>query len=249
MLFYLRNRFAENEKRRFDPANTCALHIAGLRFRARFCDWLAVIQFAELKEYDFIDSLFEPGARPVMADLGANIGLFSMKVFSRWPGARIHAVEPGENTFAVLEQNLKLNPGLQWSAHHAAVWSEDDELLFDNRYHSTNSRVAFSGGGNEKVDSITPRTLIERHIKSDVDFMKMDIEGAELATLESDPGILDRVAVLFVEIHPKLCDAKRVVEIIRGKYEFIYGSEDRHTAKPYIIATRRPLQMTPFDDV
>lgn len=221
------------------------MRYGNIPFRARYCDWLAVIQVMEFDEYNFLESIFEPGARPVIADLGANIGLFSIRVFNFWPGAVVHAVEPGGKTYTVMQQNRSINAALQWHIHHAAIWEAGGELSFDNHPVSTNSRVAFSGHGNETVAAMTVRTLIEQHIGADVDFMKMDIEGSELAALESDTGIFERVAVLFVEIHPKLCDAGRVEDIVRKAFPYVYGVDSPKT-KPYMIGARRPLPFAPF---
>lgn len=243
--FFVRNRISADAEKHENPANTCAMCWENIRFRARYCDWLAVIQVMEFDEYKFLTSIFDAGARPIVADLGANIGLFSVRIFSAWPGAVIHAVEPGGKTFEVLRQNKNMSSELQWHVYHAAIWDKDGELQFENHPVSTNSRVAFSGQGNECVAAITVRSFIEQHIKSDVDFMKMDIEGSELAAIESDPGIFDRVAVLFVEIHPRLCDVDRVVRIIKNIYPFVYVVGSPET-KPYMIGARRPLPFAPY---
>lgn len=56
------------------------------------------------------DSLPEISPAPVVFDVGANIGLFSLFAAETWPGARIFAFEPAPTVFAALEYNLRRLP-------------------------------------------------------------------------------------------------------------------------------------------
>src|SRR5262245_22850791 len=48
---------------------------------------------------------FELPANPVIVDIGANIGLFTMFMKDRFPGATIYAFEPAPQTYACLAHN------------------------------------------------------------------------------------------------------------------------------------------------
>jgi 31-O-methyltransferase len=56
---------------------------------------------------------------PVVFDIGANIGMFSLFAAQTWPGARIEAFEPVPEVFAALEHNVAPIPNA-W-AHRVAL--------------------------------------------------------------------------------------------------------------------------------
>jgi FkbM family methyltransferase len=56
------------------------------------------------RQYAANDITLEPGA--VIFDVGANVGMFSIAMMQRYPGARIHAFEPIPDLFEILSRNL-----------------------------------------------------------------------------------------------------------------------------------------------
>jgi FkbM family methyltransferase len=56
------------------------------------------------RQYAADDIHLEPGS--VIFDVGANVGLFSIAMMQRCPGARIHAFEPIPDLFEILSRNL-----------------------------------------------------------------------------------------------------------------------------------------------
>lgn len=80
-----------------------------------------------------------PGAaelreKPVVFDVGANIGIFALFAAERWPGARIASFEPVPDVFRVLEQNTTGLPGV--TAHNLALGAarETREITYYPRY-------------------------------------------------------------------------------------------------------------------
>jgi hypothetical protein len=49
--------------------------------------------------------------RPVILDIGANVGSFAAWALGRWPGAHIHCYEPLPDNFVLLQKNLGLSRG------------------------------------------------------------------------------------------------------------------------------------------
>jgi FkbM family methyltransferase len=64
----------------------------------------------------FVDRMYIPvrplPTAPVVIDVGANIGLFSLFAVREWPGARVYAFEPVPAVFEVLHENTADVPGV-----------------------------------------------------------------------------------------------------------------------------------------
>lgn len=64
----------------------------------------------------FVDRAYTPAwlpalpAEPVIFDVGANIGLFTLFAFDQWPDAHVYAFEPVPEIFDVLRENLAQYP-------------------------------------------------------------------------------------------------------------------------------------------
>lgn len=227
----------------FSAFEPCRFEFSGLQLVARRIDWLAVNEVIIEREYDAAIRHLAAHPKPIVVDLGANIGAFSLKVFEANSRALVHSVEPSYGTFAILQKNRGLNPRLDWHVHRFAAWKEDGEIELDeNPAASTGSSLAFSGGG-VSVPSIRLSTLVRQQGIECIDLLKLDIEGAEEAVLFDNTELLDVVDALIIEIHPYRCDEARIVGLIRDKYPFVWEILGRRSSKPLLVATRMPLEV------
>src|SRR5262249_29165666 len=147
------------------------LQLGGHPFVTRGLDWVAVDEVALRGEYDFIRPLLA-ARRPVVVDIGANIGMFSLFAFHVNRDASVHAFEPSADTFGLLERNRRANPSLAWRTHHAAVHARDGVIRFDNRPASTARRVSEDAG--DLVPCLSLRTVLER-VATPVTLLKIDV--------------------------------------------------------------------------
>jgi FkbM family methyltransferase len=146
-----------------------------------------------------LEQLFVSNGKPLaVADLGANIGLFSAWVLSRRPDAHIVAFEPDPQNAAVLEECLRANPG-DTEIVRAAATTKDGEMRFQAGELAASRQVDEGGIAVRTVDAFP---YLER-----ADFVKIDIEGGEWELL-ADPRFASLEArALVVEYHPHLCPA------------------------------------------
>jgi FkbM family methyltransferase len=59
--------------------------------------------------------------RPVILDVGANVGSFAAWALKRWPGAHVHCYEPLPENFALLKKNLGSLEGQSISLNNFAI--------------------------------------------------------------------------------------------------------------------------------
>ena len=218
-------------------------HLGPLPFYARYRDWVALEEIALQQEYSFVTSLLHGKEHPRVVDLGAHIGLFSLFVLGRFPSAVIHSVEASRDTYQILRRNSKINGGLAWGVHWGAMWSRDGEISFnEDENASTAHHIDITGTARRRsnVPALSLSTLLGERVKSDVDLLKVDIEGAEEAVLCEDPALLRSVGAVTAEIHPDRCNQRRVLDVLQDAYEYVYAVQGRRSSKPLVLAARTP---------
>ena len=138
------------------------------------------------------------GATPeVILDAGAATGHFALAATARWPGARVICFEPSARQRVMLRRNARLNGVAERIAVESlALWNAAGFLRF--RTHGAISCL--------EVVSTLPRHLpFEETVRVEpldvwaartglarVDWIKMDIEGAEIEALQGMRGTLAR---------------------------------------------------------
>jgi FkbM family methyltransferase len=142
----------------------------------------------------------------VVLDVGAGIGTETLP-FARMVGdrGRVVAVEAHPDTFTVLERVCELNQLHNVDLVQAAVMDTTEPVTMSDLPPELNYENKVGGEG-VTVPARTLDDLILDFDLSRVDFLKMNIEGAELAALRGASGCLDRVGAAAIGCHDFLAD-------------------------------------------
>jgi FkbM family methyltransferase len=168
----------------------------------------AGIDYSRLPDNQFgevgIAKTLKPG--DVVLDLGANIGLFTL-LYARQvgPTGHVHSFEPGVQSFALLKTNTIINGYANVTLYNKAVADTDGiaKFLLCTTGDSDNRLMDNSGEKREEIDVELVR-LDSLFGNARVDFIKMDIQGAELLAMKGlretcghNPGVR-----LLIEFSP-----------------------------------------------
>ena len=219
--------------------------VGDVPFLARPQDWFTLEEILLEAEYDFIEHIVDKPSLNSVVDVGANIGLFSIYILSKWPSVKMYSIEPSQSTYQILEQNRKLNPNLNWQTFRYALWKHNGHVNFENKEYSTGSRINLDLKTTEIVPAINLPTLLSK-CGVPVDVMKLDIEGAEEAVLTDNQDTLQSINTLIIEIHPHLCNQERIVTILREIYNFLYYIPNRRSSKPLLVASHKAFSLPIF---
>jgi FkbM family methyltransferase len=141
--------------------------------------------------------------RPVVLDIGAQIGCFTLAVATRLPLATVHAYEASPSTAQWLEQNVWDNDLTgRVTAYAVAVSDHDGTLELPDNVHASALNGLTSPAGS--LVTVPCRTFagVVADAGGQVDLVKLDTEGAEYAiVLGSRPEDWAGVRALVMEYH------------------------------------------------
>lgn len=156
-----------------------------------------------------------------IVDCGANIGLSSIYFLTKYPQAKVLAVEPDENNFRLCEKNLKCY-GERAHVLQCGVWPRKVGLKVETPPTGLKSEWAVQVREclpDEKSDvpGETILNLLEYVNETHIDILKIDIEGTEKFLFsENFKEWLDRTKNIFIETHGDA--AQRVFEAAISSY-------------------------------
>jgi FkbM family methyltransferase len=167
-------------------------------------------------EYYFESS----GNSPRIIDFGSNIGM--SVIYFKWlyPGALISAVEADPATFAMLKKNVEANGLTGITLLNNAVYDRLTTVKFYYDALKTGSlQMSMSAArGGERSFNRVKTILASSLIKSNIDMIKMDIEGAEGAVMKElvKKGALKRISRIAMEVHHNMEGSPGILSGILG---------------------------------
>ncbi len=154
----------------------------------------------------FIVAWFQPRKRDVFVDIGSHVGKYAIAA-AKAVGEKglVVAVEPHPETFKTLERSVKLNNFRNVITVNLAAWNRSCMLKFYEG--SSPSQFSVNKTDNntfnvqaKRMDEFLIHELKLRH----VDWIKIDVEKAELEVLQGLEETLDRFKPkLIVEVWSK----------------------------------------------
>jgi FkbM family methyltransferase len=153
------------------------------------------------------DMKYVIGQTPMVFDVGANEGQTVETIKVNWPGAAIHAFEPGPETFARLQHHASRFEGV--TLNNAAVGSATGTLtLIENSQSEMSSFLPLgpSGWGAElrrtPVQVVTLDDYCARHGVDVIDVLKCDTQGYELEVFRGADRLMSegRIRLVYFEV-------------------------------------------------
>lgn len=135
---------------------------------------------------------------PVILDCGANIGLSVLYFKKRFPHAKVIAYEADPEIFKILKHNVYSNGITDVEIVNKAVWSSETVVEFSVE-GADGGRINIESDKNIiKVQAVSLSSLLK---ETRFDFVKLDIEGAEVDALKGCDELLNNLKYVFIEFH------------------------------------------------
>lgn len=187
----------------------------------KYTSWFT---FAQDGEYQFRKHLFEPyiNKDTTFLDLGALCGSWTLPALKL--GAEVISIEPDLGFFKILENNVKLNAFERWTGYNYGV--------FDHNFKG------------DVYDMTDIQFISLNEINKPVDYIKIDVEGAEIEVLRGGANMLKRNRpILWIECHNAFDISVTMVqyELTRILDEYKIEIMSANLQTPHIFAT--PTEM------
>lgn len=177
-------------------------------------------EFIDVVREIFIDKQYlqQLPDNAVVLDCGAHIGLSVLYIKSICPGAQITAFEPDKYNFQLLSKNVEAQRLGDVVLENKAIWKEVTTLQFEggvdmgSHLMEGNGDAQFESSEAFSVKTARLRDVMASHPK--IDFLKMDIEGAEYDVLKDIEDQLYRVDNFFLEYHGSFAEGYRLNEML-----------------------------------
>ena len=165
---------------------------------------------------------------PFIIDAGSNIGITSLYFKSLYPQAKLLCFEPDPHAFALLQQNISQNKILNIRLLEAALSSSNSEIdffgqIFVESPDARGNSIIKTWGLQRAINNTTRVTALKlsSFIDAQVDFLKLNIEGAEQQVIEDlhQANKLRLINELAIEVHQAtaslyLNDVEKISQIL-----------------------------------
>ena len=141
--------------------------------------------------------------QPFIIDCGSNIGLSILYFKKIYPDARIIGFEPDPAIFQTLVNNVESFDFKYVELHNQAVWITNGNIEFQIE-GGFSGRIPKNGDTSRIVT--TPCVRLNDYLDNKIDFLKIDIEGAEIEVLLDCRDQLKNVKNIFIEYHSHISE-------------------------------------------
>lgn len=166
-------------------------------------------------------------------------------LYFKWlyPKSRVQAFEPDPATFQLLQRNITQNK-LNVEAHNCALWDQDGEVDFFIDSNNPGTLLMSTDTSRLRGEAIkVPARRLSHFIDGTVDFLKLDVEGAEHRILNDlvQTGKISAVRQMVIEYHHRIGQHKSCLAEFLFKLEQA-GFEYQTHAAVYPVSSRDVFQ-------
>ncbi len=191
---------------------------------------------------------------PFIIDCGSNIGVSVIWFKQNYPQAKVIAFEPDKEIFNALKQNVERFGFTDIELNNKAIWISNDELSFVSE-GGLSGKISDTGSNASNIIRVRAQRLKD-YLNRPVDFLKIDIEGAEYEVLKDCKEELKNVKYLFVEYHSAENQDQKLDEILqiltsaglRYHIKEAYTSEKPFMSRPAMVGMDLQLNIFAYRD-
>lgn len=178
-------------------------------FNIKLADPLSFIyQYREIfvdRSYSFKTSK----SNPTIIDCGSNIGLAAIYYKSIYPNANVVCIEADPEIAKICIDNISNNQLKNIEVLPKAAWTHNDGVSFSSDGADGGT---IDNNSTNKIESIDLKQFLESF--ESIDFLKIDIEGAEKIVVPHCNDAFKNISNVFLEYHTNYNEQQNLGEIL-----------------------------------
>lgn len=185
-------------------------------------------------DWNVFDRYYNPKVDDIVVDVGAHVGIFTVKMSKKLKSGYVIAIEPDKTNYKLLVNNIEINKLKNVIPINAALSTINGtiKLFLDNS--SVGHSIVNESKRVVEVRSFTLDELVRQLGLRKVDFIKINAEGAELDILKGAKKILIEntvsLSIAANHYHSQEQDVSSVLSELGFKTRlyrrFVYASSD-----------------------
>ena len=196
-------------------------------------DYLVLEQIFNDKEYQIILSILKLNKNEdetiIIIDAGANVGYTTLFFTNYLKNTKIYSVEPSAENVYVLKKNVEAIENSNRVKIYENGLGHKRGLLFDlnrNFRDGNDWAITTSEALDGSIIGITIEEIIEQNGLKSIDFLKIDIEGAErfIFDISSNVDFLSITKLIAIEIHDEYEVRARIEAILKENHFILMES-------------------------
>jgi len=203
-------------------------------------DFKSIIVIYEIYTLNCYEALpdFHLEAGWTVVDAGASVGLFTAKAARAvGPAGRVISYEPEPVSFEMLCQNVRKNTDWNAEPFSLALGASSGIRRFGMRTTTVGGSLFLDEGRALSVRVVTLDSEATRLRLSKIDYLKVDVEGAEMEVLNGSREMLEdrKIARVVVETHGEslASEAKELLESFGYRVEVVNVFPAFFTGHPF----------------
>jgi FkbM family methyltransferase len=154
-------------------------------------------------------------------DCGANVGYTTTYLKKVYPNSSIYCIEPDKDNLTCIEKNVSLNNLKNVTIINKGIWGKEAFLKITKDFRDGQSwslsliEVDHEEDADVKATTITQ--LIDEYKLTEIDILKIDIEGAERFLFDNEKdakAFLNITKCIAIEIHDEYDSREMIIKIL-----------------------------------
>ena len=172
--------------------------------------WVLEAEKLKKNAVDYWFQLYDPNQGDVIVDVGAGVGT-DIPTFAKAVGlqGRVYAIEAHPGTYTLLERMVHWNRFNNVICVHKAILGERGERFITSRVTHIRNTIYYNDEDLRQllsVDGCSLDDICDHYHIDRIDFLKMNIEGAEREALKGMSKCLEKTRYFCVACHDFLAD-------------------------------------------
>jgi FkbM family methyltransferase len=177
--------------------------------------------------------------QPIIIDCGANVGVSILYYIRQYPNAKIIAFEPDKKVFSTLKKNVEKINNSNITLINKGLWNTEGKMFFMEEGADGGQVLDANNELFQNLKTVDIETTsLRSYLTGKIDFLKIDIEGAEAVVIEDCENLLLNAQQIFIEFHSTINKQQQLDTILSGlkknKFRYYIESVTLNNERPFV---------------